>query len=140
MAFEHIRIARFRNIDEAELTLGPGSIFLLGENGQGKTNFLEALYFLCYGSSFRTRQIKEIPLHGSSEFFIRAEWSDFDTPVLEKISLSYGMDGRKEIKLNEKLLNDRKELVAHNPAVVFCHEDFAFASGVPEERRFFFDQ
>jgi len=140
MAFEHIRIARFRNIDEAELKLGPGSIFLLGENGQGKTNFLEALYFLCYGSSFRTRQNKEIAMHGSSEFLLRAEWSELDTPVREQISLCYGIDGRKEIELNEKLLNDRKELVAHNPAVVFCHEDFAFASGVPEERRFFFDQ
>lgn len=140
MAFEQIRIAQFRNIAEAELELGAGNIFLLGENGQGKTNFLEALYMLSYGSSFRTHQDREIPLHGSSEFFLRADWSEPGALTREQISLHYSQDGRKEIKLNDKTLTDRKELVAHNPAVVFCHEDFAFASGIPEERRFFFDQ
>jgi len=140
MAFEWIRIAQFRNIAEAELKLGAGNIFLLGENGQGKTNFLEALYFLSYGSSFRTHQDREIPMHGSSEFYLKADWSDVGLHTREQISLRYSAEGRKEIKLNEKTLTDRKELVAHNPAVVFCHEDFAFASGIPEERRFFFDQ
>lgn len=140
MAFERIRIARFRNIAEAELKLGAGNIFLLGENGQGKTNFLEALYVLSYGSSFRTHQDREILMHGSSEFYLRADWSDVAFQSNEQISLRYSAEGRKEIKLNEKALTDRKELVAHNPAVVFCHEDFAFASGIPEERRFFFDQ
>ncbi len=75
MAFEQIRIARFRNIDEAELKLGAGHIFLLGENGQGKTNFLEALYCLSYGNSFRTRQDRELPMHGSLICCARLEWS-----------------------------------------------------------------
>jgi len=140
MAFEQVRIARFRNIDEAELRLKPGHIFLLGENGQGKTNFLEALYCLSYGTSFRTHQDRELIMHGGSEFFLKATWSEMDSPAEEQISLKYSKEGRKEVRLNEKVLSDRKELVAHNPAVVFCHEDLAFAAGVPEERRFFFDQ
>jgi DNA replication and repair protein RecF len=140
MAFEQLRIARFRNIEETELTLGAGNIFLLGENGQGKTNFLEALYCLSYGNSFRTHQDRELLMHGSSEFLLRAAWSEPNSPAQEQISLQYSIEGRKEVRLNEKPLADRKELVAHNPAVVFCHEDLAFAAGVPEERRFFFDQ
>jgi len=140
MAFEQIRIARFRNIDETELTLGAGNIFLLGENGQGKTNFLEALYCLSYGNSFRTHQDRDLLMHGSPEFLLRAGWRELNSPAEEQISLKYSMEGRKEVRLNEKLLSDRKELVAHNPSVVFCHEDLAFAAGVPEERRFFFDQ
>jgi len=140
MAFEQVRIARFRNIDEAELRLKPGHIFLLGENGQGKTNFLEALYCLSYGTSFRTHQDRELIMHGGSEFFLKATWSEMDSPAEEQISLKYSKEGRKEVRLNEKVLSDRKELVAHNPAVVFCHEDLAFAAGVPEERRFFFDK
>ncbi len=140
MAFEQVRIARFRNIDEAELRLGAGHIFLLGENGQGKTNFLEALYCLSYGTSFRTHQDRELIMHGGSEFLLRAAWSEKGSPAEEQISLKYSKEGRKEVRLNEKVLSDRKELVAHNPAVVFCHEDMAFAAGVPEERRFFFDQ
>ncbi|MEN6491457.1 MAG: DNA replication and repair protein RecF [Rectinema sp.] len=140
MAIEQIRIARFRNIEETELKLGAGNIFLLGENGQGKTNFLEALYCLSYGNSFRTHQDRELPMHGNSEFLLRAAWSELNSPAQEQISLRYSIEGRKEVRLNEKPLTDRKELVAHNPAVVFCHEDLAFAAGVPEERRFFFDQ
>jgi len=140
MAFEQVRIARFRNIDEAELRLGAGHIFLLGENGQGKTNFLEALYCLSYGTSFRTHQDRELLRHGDDEFLLRASWKEMDSPIEEQISLKYAREGRKELRLNEKLLSDRKELVAHNPAVVFCHEDMAFAAGIPEERRFFFDQ
>ena len=140
MAFEHIRIAQFRNIEEAELELGSGNIFLLGENGQGKTNFLEALYCLSYGNSFRTHQDRELIMHGRSDFLLRAEWSEPGYIVRDQISFRYLPEGRKEILLNEKQLSDRKELVAHNPSVVFCHEDLAFASGAPEERRFFFDQ
>ena len=140
MAFEQLRIARFRNIDETELTLGTGNIFLLGENGQGKTNFLEALYCLSYGNSFRTHQDRELLMHGSSEFLLRASWRELASPSQEEISLKYSLNGHKEVRHNEKLLTDRKELVAHNPSVVFCHEDLAFASGIPEERRFFFDQ
>ncbi|MDQ7795496.1 MAG: DNA replication and repair protein RecF [Spirochaetia bacterium] len=140
MAFEQIRIARFRNIEETELELGAGNIFLLGENGQGKTNFLEALYCLSYGNSFRTHQDRELPMHGSPEFLLRAQWREINSPAQEQISIRYSIEGRKEIRINDKLLSDRKELVAHNPAVVFCHEDLAFAAGVPEERRFFFDQ
>ncbi|HOO01915.1 MAG TPA: DNA replication and repair protein RecF [Rectinema sp.] len=140
MAFEHIRIAQFRNIEEAELELGTGNIFLLGENGQGKTNFLEALYCLSYGNSFRTHQDRDLIMHERSDFLLRAEWSEPGYIVRDQISLRYLPEGRKEILLNQKRLLDRKELVAHNPSVVFCHEDLAFASGAPEERRFFFDQ
>ena len=46
----------------------------------------------------------------------------------------------KEIRKNEKQVHDRKELIELNPSVVFCHEDFSFAAGEPERRRFFFDQ
>jgi len=140
MSFAHIHIANFRNILEADLELETGTIFLLGENGQGKTNFLEALYCLSYGNSFRTRQDRELPRYGSTEFLLRAEWSEPENLMRDTISFHYSLEGKKEIRLNDKLLSDRKELVAHNPSVVFCHEDFAFAAGMPEERRFFFDQ
>jgi len=57
----------------------------------------------------------------------------------EEIRVSFEGKG-KEIRRSGKSVHDRKELVALNPSVVFCHEDYAFASGEPERRRFFFDQ
>ncbi len=54
MGFEELRFFNFRNLCDRELLLdGAREVFLVGENGQGKTNLLEAVHLLCVGSSFR---------------------------------------------------------------------------------------
>ena len=136
MSFLEFRFASFRNLVDAELSADARRIFLVGENGQGKTNFLEAVYYLCYGSSFRGAVDAQAPVRGSDAFSLTGIW---DSEPPETISLKL-CAGEKDIRLNGKPLHDRKELVSHNPAVVFCHEDFSFADGEPERRRFFFDQ
>jgi DNA replication and repair protein RecF len=140
MPFESIRFSSFRNLIDGELDLAADRVFLVGENGQGKTNLLEALYYLSYGASFRGPVDAEVARRGSSSFAlfgkIRAA-SDGMPP--EELRISW--EGKsKEIKRNEKPVRDRKELVELNPSVVFCHEDYGFAAGEPERRRFFFDQ
>jgi DNA replication and repair protein RecF len=141
MSFKSASFVSFRNLADAELDLDGERIFLVGENGQGKTNFLEALYYLCYGASFRGPTDALVPRKGEKSFGLKARWNDSldgDLPD-EEISLRFE-GGAKDIRLNGKPLRDRKDLVHHNPAVVFCHEDFSFAAGDPERRRFFFDQ
>lgn len=148
MSFRRVRFASFRNLQDAELSTDAQRVFLVGENGQGKTNFLEALYYLCYGASFRGPVDAQVPARGSSAFAVAGIWSPDgirrddrsgpDSPD-ETIAMSVA-DKVKDIRINGKPLKDRKELVSHNPAVVFCHEDFSFADGDPERRRFFFDQ
>lgn len=147
MSFQRVRFASFRNLQDAELRTDAHRVFLVGENGQGKTNFLEALYYLCYGSSFRGPVDAQVPAKGASSFAVAGIWRP-DGPAGgsvgvpepdETIAMSM-VDKAKDIRINGKLLKDRKELVSHNPAVVFCHEDFSFADGDPERRRFFFDQ
>ena len=49
-------------------------------------------------------------------------------------------DGEKTIQLHGKSINDRKEMLERMPTVVFIHDDFLFASGSPECRRWFIDQ
>jgi len=152
MAFKRARFVSYRNLEDSEVAVDAERVFLIGENGQGKTNFLEALYYLCYGSSFRGQVDSQIPATGSQGFGLGAQWAgavDASVPggddgypgagLDEEISIR--VDGTsKDIRLNGKPLKDRKELVFHSPAVVFCHEDFTFAAGDPERRRFFFDQ
>ena len=140
MPFRSAGFHAFRNLKDADVDVDAERIFLIGENGQGKTNFLEALYYLCCGSSFRGQVDAFIPRAGEDGFGLRALWRDGESGALdEKVSVAVSGTG-KEIRLNDKVLRDRKELVFHSPAVVFCHEDFAFAAGDPERRRFFFDQ
>jgi DNA replication and repair protein RecF len=142
MPFTRIRSASFRNLEDDETEVAAERIFLVGENGQGKTNFLEAIYFLSYGSSFRGPVESEAGKRGGIGFSLsgRSRLADSSLGMPdEEIAVSW-QDRAKQIRHNGKPIADRKELVELNPVVVFCHEDFAFASGEPERRRFFFDQ
>jgi DNA replication and repair protein RecF len=142
MSFLTISLSGFRNLADAELDIGAERIFLVGENGQGKTNFLEALYYLSFGSSFRGSADREAAAAGGGRFSLLGR---VISPLAaagmppEEIEIRW-QDHDKDIRRNGKPVKDRKELISLNPAVVFCHEDFSFAAGEPERRRYFFDQ
>jgi DNA replication and repair protein RecF len=138
MSFSSIRLLGFRNLVDGEIETRRGRVFLIGENGQGKSNFLEALYYLSYGSSFRGASDSEATRSGE-EGFVLSCLSDDNSRLDDEIRIFW--NGRsKEIRLNGKPVRDRKYLVERSPSVLFCHEDFSFAAGEPERRRFFFDQ
>lgn len=141
MPFERIRFASFRNLVDAEIGMEAERIFLIGENGQGKSNFLEALYYLCYGSSFRGSADGDAVQYGSKTMVLEGRVKKTISSLFppEEISLRYEKNA-KDIRRSGKKISDRKELIEINPAVVFCHEDFSFAAGEPERKRFFFDQ
>jgi DNA replication and repair protein RecF len=139
MPFDRIRLSSFRNLEDAEVSTNADRIFFIGENGQGKTNFLEALYYLSYGTSFRGPVDAEAVRRGSSLFAISGRIRAKEGLPSDDIRVRW--EGKvKEIRRNKKPIRDRKELIELNPSVVFCHEDYAFAAGEPERRRFFFDQ
>jgi DNA replication and repair protein RecF len=141
MLFTSLRTTAFRNLADAEVYTCAKNVFLIGENGQGKTNFLEALYFCAYASSFRATRDSEL----ACDSLHRNDEKDFSTEV--KISKSINDEirikfeyGKKAIFINGKRAEDRKELLSIAPTIVFCHEDMEFVSGSPEKRRWFFDQ
>ena len=120
------------------MNLEARDVYLIGENGQGKTNFLEALYCLSYGSSFRTRTDKDLVSWEREEMGLSGV---FDAPQEPQGRLSVQWkDGTKSIKLHGKPVVDRKELIKRVPSIAFVHDDFLFAGGPPERRRWFMDQ
>jgi DNA replication and repair protein RecF len=139
MPFDSVRFSSFRNLEDAEVGTQAERVFLVGENGQGKTNFLEALYFLSFGNSFRGSVESEAVKHAAPSFALSGRiWASKGMPP-DDIDVSW-QGKTKEIRRNGKTIRDRKELIELNPAIVFCHEDYSFAAGEPERRRFFFDQ
>jgi len=141
MLFSSLRTTAFRNLADSETFTGAKDVFLVGENGQGKTNFLEALYFCAYASSFRYVRDSEM----SCNAHLRSGERDFSAAV--KIAQSANDEilvklekGKKSIFINGKKTEDRKELLSIAPSIVFCHEDLEFVSGSHERRRWFFDQ
>jgi DNA replication and repair protein RecF len=136
MFFSAITTYGFRNLADAKTDVGGKDIFLVGKNGQGKSNFLEAVYFCSYASSFRGSKDAEIICARNNECFVRAEvFGGFQK------SLSVGIkNGKKIITIDGKQTTDRKELLSAVSSIVFCHEDMDFISGTSERRRWFFDQ
>jgi DNA replication and repair protein RecF len=138
VGFASLRTVSFRNLADAEINTGGKDIFLVGENGQGKTNFIEALYFCSYGSSFRGVRDGELVRTGDKDCSVSAVLpGGFETRVEITVTLK---EGKKIINLDGKRAEDRKDLLGAAPSIVFCHEDMEFAAGPPERRRWFFDQ
>lgn len=137
MAFRSARFFQLRNLSDQEVSLDGEEIFLIGENGQGKTNFLEGLYLLCYGSSFRTHQEKVFIRRGKEEFSAIGNYEKDQLNHQVKLKIQ---KGKKSITVDEKQLRDRKELIWNLPCIVFSHDDIFFVSGTPDMRRHFFDQ
>jgi DNA replication and repair protein RecF len=136
VGFASLRTVSFRNLVDTEINTRGKDIFLVGKNGQGKTNFLEALYFCSYASSFRGVKDSELVRTGEGDCSVSASLEG---------SFSGGLavmlkDGKKIITLDGKRTEDRKDLLGVAPSIVFCHEDMEFAAGPPERRRWFFDQ
>jgi DNA replication and repair protein RecF len=136
MFFKALRTFSFRNLADSEVETSGGDVYLVGENGQGKTNFLEALYFCSYGSSFRGVRDKEMIRNGEEACSVSAALA---SPVYESVSVTVA-DGRKTVQLDGKKIDDRKEILSVAPSIIFCHEDMEFVAGTPERRRWFFDQ
>lgn len=137
MGFSEIRVYQFRNLADQRVDTAAREIFLVGENGMGKTNFLEAVYYLCYASSFRTRRDEQILRHGTEEMAVRGTLQrEGDRRELSCKS----RNRKKEIELDGQRVSDRKELISVMPCVVFCHDDIEFVKGAPEMQRYFLDQ
>ncbi len=122
----------------SEVITDSKNICLTGKNGQGKTNFLEAVYILCYGNSFRTRHDSIFIKEKESEMSLIGKYNDF-TGITNSISYTL-KDKKKEIRVNGKKVKDRKEIIHNIPCIIFAHDDIYYVNGTPEKRRIFFNQ
>ena len=138
MAFLYQTFYNFRNLKNDTIDLSNKEVYFVGENGQGKSNILESLYYSAYGISFRTHVDSQIVKNGQQNFSINSLYNRKDDDT-QKISIIYE-DGKKRIEKNGKKIHDRKELINTIPCILFCHDDIKFATGEPECRRFFIDQ
>ncbi|KGE71923.1 DNA replication/repair protein RecF [Spirochaeta lutea] len=137
MAFTAMRFYQFRNLQSAEIPVHSEQVFFVGENGQGKTNFLEAVYLLCYGSSFRTRKDDSLIRSGADSMAVHGV---FTHQGIERVIQVRIVGGKKEVRVDDQVIKDRRELVEQIPCIVFSHEDIDFVKGPPEMQRYFFNQ
>lgn len=137
MGFVSIRPFNFRNLEDKRVDCDAPEVFLVGDNGQGKTNFIEAVHLLCYGSSFRTRHERRLVREGAAEAAVEGRLRPQGGP---EIDVCVRIGRGKQITVNGKPIRDRAELLGHVPCVVFSHDDFDYVTGAPDRRRWFLNQ
>ncbi len=138
MHLEKLSIVSFRNYTEAEATFSSDLNLIYGLNAQGKTNFLEAIYLICLGRSFRVAKNQELVKKDSSFFIIEGTLT-LDNQIKKKAVLRYIKDGKKEISIDRKKLTKHSKIFGQFPIVVMAPDEFKITSGGPSERRRFID-
>ncbi|MBD3222284.1 DNA replication and repair protein RecF [bacterium] len=139
MRIRSARITGFRNLDDVELVFSPGVNVLLGDNGQGKTNLLEALDYLSLGRSHRGARNEELVRLGGDHLHVTVEIERDDGSSLRG---EFGLDrgGSRRIKLDGQPVTRRADLVGQLSTVFFSPDSVDLVRGGPELRRRFADQ
>ena len=141
MPFSRIKVTSFRNLADGEIDTGADRVFWWGKTAKARPTFSRPSITYLMGVLLGPRWTRRPRVRGMAEFAIdgKARMREGDaTALMDSIRVRW-KDKIKDIRRNDKPVRDRKELVEINPAVIFCHEDYSFAAGEPERRRFFFD-
>ncbi|MGZ0656670.1 DNA replication/repair protein RecF [Coraliomargarita sp. W4R53] len=137
MRFLNLRLQNFRNIEFAKLPLEGERIFLLGANGQGKSNLLEALGLATALRSFRTQTLAALPRKGFKEYTLAYEL-EHEVEGATSLEIHSGRGGRRVLVDGEKVTR-LVEFIGRFPTVTLCSSDLMLLRGSPSERRRFMD-
>ena len=137
MEITRAQLTGFRSYEACELTPCEGVNVLLGDNGQGKTNVLEALYVCCTGRSHRTRQDRELIRWGAEFASVRVDAMRRDGS--HEVEIVLPALGRRRIKVSGQEIARSGELMGHITGVLFSPEDLRTVKDGPAERRRFVD-
>lgn len=130
MWIQSIRYHNFRNIDDIELRLEPGLNILFGDNGQGKTNFVEGVYLCLTGETFRYGDNIDLVTTGKNQASVTLVVKNKNTDDLKFII----ENGRKSHWKNEKRISSQC-LSSHYPVVLFSPESLNTIKEGSSERR-----
>jgi DNA replication and repair protein RecF len=128
----------FRNHAEVSLQLSPGLTAVVGPNGRGKTNLLEAIYYLCWLVSPRVSSDLPLVRSGAASAYLRGEVQSERGRFLLEVEVR--ASGQNRIQMNRSAVR-RKRDVRREVRAVFCGpDDLAVVLGDPSERRRFMDE
>ena len=137
MTVKHLWLTDFRNHREIDLSLDPGVTVVVGTNGRGKTNLIEALAWLARGMSFRGAPTEALVRGGAERAFVRAEVETAGRAVLLEAELV--ASGRNRIQVNRQRVTRLRDLLGHFRTTVFGPDDLQLIKGGPGDRRGWID-
>lgn len=137
MQLEHLWLTDIRSYASAELELAPGLTAILGHNGEGKTNLLEAVGYLATLRSFRGAPTEALIRQGAETGVIRAEGVREGRRLLIEAELT--RTGRNRVQVNRQRLARARDLLGAIRVTVFSPDDLVLVKGGPAERRGYLD-
>ena len=139
MTLEQLSILNYKNIAEAQLQFSPKVNCLIGNNGMGKTNVLDAIYYLSYCKSFTSNNEHSAAINHDAEFMmLQGRYSRKGST--EEIAMSVQRGKRKTVKRNGKDYKRLSEHIGLLPLVMISPLDWDLIRGGGEERRRLMDQ
>lgn len=135
MWIKKIKINNFRNYKKEEINLKENINIFYGENAQGKTNIIEAIFLCSLGKSFRAKKDIEMIKLNEENAIIEIEYEKSDREGKIKIQLS----NKKNIFLNGIKIKKLSELLGNINIVIFTPDDINILKGGPQNRRKFLD-
>ena len=133
----HLSLVDFRSWPAAELPLEPGANVLIGRNGAGKTNLVEALGYLATLSSHRVSADAPLIARGAERAIVRAAVVSAGRELMLEVEITAGRANRARI--NRAPVTKARDILGVLRTVLFAPEDLALVRGDPSERRKFLD-
>jgi DNA replication and repair protein RecF len=135
-----LRLRQYRNFAALELSFPPAGVAIIGDNGSGKTNLLEALQYLEIFRSFRGAPDEQLVRFGSDAFHVRGRFADRATGREFEISAGYEPRTRRKRVLLDGVEAERLgDAIGRIGSVIFSPSDVGIIAGAPGERRRFLD-
>lgn len=132
-----LAVRDFRNLARVDLELPAEGMLLVGENGQGKTNFLEAIYYLQLLRSMRGARDQDVVRFGAAGFHLSARVA---SDRARELAVGFERAGkRKRVRLDGAVLERLSDAVGALPVVMFSPSDVELVAAGPAARRRFLD-
>ena len=137
MPIRRLALTDFRNLTSVDLSFSDGRTAVIGDNGQGKTNLVEAVAWLATGASFRGVPTEALVRTGADRAILRAEVEQAGRTTLLEVELA--TSGRRRMQVNRNRVTRTRDLLGHLVATVFGPDDLTMVKGAPAERRRYLD-
>ncbi len=135
MYINKIKLQNFRNYKDEVIELDKNLNIFYGNNAQGKTNILEAIFLCAFGKSFRTNKEKELIYLGENTLNTEINYQKSDRDGKIRIIIS----NKKQIEINGVKIKKLSELLGNINIVIFTPDDIQILKNGPSERRRFLD-
>ena len=139
MYCKRVKLTNFRNVSECDVEFCDGINILAGENAQGKTNLLEAIFYASVGRSFRASSANEMILFGKKSASVSIDYMSDKKERGDNITIHLFSDKKKTVEKNHLRVERLSDIVGSFRSVLFCPEHLSLIKDGPLERRTYLD-